>query len=130
VEVVRGGKRETRTVEIAELAEEGGRAAAPARSDDRGSAAFGFDVADVPQELRQRLGLGEGEGALITRVYPGGPAEGAGLQAGDVIAEVDRSPVAGGLDAEEKLRRAGEKTLLLVQREEASFFAAVKRVED
>jgi serine protease Do len=130
VEVVRGGKRETRTVEIAELAEEGGRAAAPARSDDRGSTAFGFDIADVPPELRQRFGLGEGEGALITRVDPGGPAESAGLQAGDVIAEVDRSPVAGGLDAEEKLRRAGEKTLLLVQREEASFFAAVKRVED
>jgi S1-C subfamily serine protease len=84
----------------------------------------------VPQELRQRFGLGEGEGALITQVSPGGPAESAGLQAGDVIAEVDRSPVAGGLDAEEKLRRAGEKTLLLVQREEASFFAAVKRVED
>jgi len=58
-----------------------------------------------------------------------GPAESPGLQAGDVILEVDRSPVAGGLDAEQKLRDAGEKTLLLVRRDEASFFTAVQRSE-
>jgi serine protease Do len=130
VEVLRKGKRETRTVEIAELAEEAGRAAAAAPSDDRGSTAFGFDIADVPAELRQRLGLGEGEGALIVRVYPGGPAESSGIQGGDVILEVDRSRVAGGLDAEQKLREAGEKTLLLVQRDQGSLFVAVERRED
>ena len=71
---------------------------------------FGFDIANVPPELRQRLGLGKSDGAVITRVYPGGPAESARLRAGDVIVEVDRAPVAGGLDAEQKLREAGEKT--------------------
>jgi hypothetical protein len=34
------------------------------------------------------------------------------------------------LRPEQKLREAGEKTLLLVQRDEASFFTAVKRSED
>ncbi len=44
-----------------------------------------------------------------------------------MIVEVDRAPVAGGLDAEQKLREAGEKTLLVVRRDDASFFAAVAR---
>ena len=47
-----------------------------------------------------------------------------------MIVEVDRSPVTGGLDAEQKLREAGDTTLLVVRRDDASFFAAVKRHED
>jgi len=127
--VVHDGKHETKTVKIGELAEETARAATPMQDDDKGSTAFGFDISEVPAELRQQLGLGRAEGALITRVYPGGPAEEAGLRAGDVIVEVDRSPIASGLDAEQKLRKAGDTTLLAVRREEASFFAAVRRRE-
>jgi serine protease Do len=130
IEVVRKGKHESKEVEIAELKEEASQAATVAPSDDQGSTAFGFDIADVPSELRQQLDLGDKEGAVITRVYPGGPAESSGLRAGDVILEVDQSQVAGGLDAEQKLREAGEKTLLLVRRDQGSFFAAVKRRED
>jgi len=127
VVVVRDGKRETVEVKLAELKEEPAEAAAPAAGDDRGSTAFGFDISDVPAELRERLGLGEQEGARITRVYPGGPAEEAGLRAGDVIVEVDRAPVAGGLDAEKKLVDAGDKSLLLVRREDATLYVAVER---
>ena len=130
LEIVRDGKHETKTVKIAELEEKKPHAAAPAKGEDRGSTAFGFDISDVPPELQQQLGLGSKEGALITRVYPGGPAEDSGLRAGDVIVEVDRSPVTGGLDAEQKLREAGDTTLLVVRRDDASFFAAVKRHED
>jgi len=130
LELVRDGKHETKMVKVAELAEEKARAESHAQGADQGSTAFGFDISDVPPELRQQLGLGRDEGALVTRVYPGGPAEEAGLRAGDVITEVDRSLVAGGLDAEQKLREAGKTTLLVVRREEASFFAALKRRED
>ncbi len=126
VVVLRDGKRVTKRVAIAELPEEPSQTAA-GPSDNTGSTAFGFDIADVPPELRQQLGLGEEEGALITVVYPGGPGEGAGLHPGDVIVEVDRSHVTGGLDAENKLRAAGDTTLLLVRREDASFFAAIRR---
>jgi serine protease Do len=125
VELIRDGKPRTLTVEIGELKEEAG-AAAVAESDE-GSTAFGFDISDVPPELRQQLGLGASEGALITRVYPGGAADHAGLRAGDVIVEVDRSQVTGGLDAEQKLRKAGTSTLLDVQRGGTSFFAALPR---
>jgi serine protease Do len=125
VELIHDGKDRTRTVEIGELKEASEPSAAA--SSDEGSTAFGFDISDVPPELRQRLGLGASEGALITRVYPGGAADHAGLRAGDVIVEVDRSPVSGGFDAEQKLREAGKSTLLDVRRGGASFFAALNR---
>jgi serine protease Do len=127
VVVLRNGKRETKRVTVAELPEEQTQAAAPAPGDDRGSTDFGFDIADVPPDLRQQLGLGANEGAVVTRVYPGGPAEGAGQRPGDVIVEVDRAPVAGGLDAEQKLRKAGDNTLLLVRRDDATLYAAIRR---
>jgi len=127
VALIRGGDHETKTVKIARLEEGTQHAAAPAVDNKLGSTAFGFDISDVPVQLRQSLGLGESEGAVITRVYPGGSAESAGLRAGDVIVEVDHSAVAGGLDAEEKLVDAGEKTLLVVRRGEATFFAALAR---
>jgi serine protease Do len=128
VEFVREGKLETRTVKIAQLSDEKERAATanPAES-DRGSTDFGLDIGDVPGNLRQQLGLGDSEGAVITRVYGGGSAERAGLRPGDVIVELDRQPVSGGLDAERKFRAAKEKALVVVRREEGSFFAVVAR---
>jgi serine protease Do len=128
--VLHDGKRETKQVEIAELPEKEARASTPQVQDDHGSTDFGFDIADVPPDLRQRLGLGADEGAVITNVYQGGPAESAGLRRGDVIVEVDREPVSGGLDAEQKLRDAGDATLLLVRRGDANLYVAVKRRGD
>ena len=132
VEVMRKGDQKTFHVEIAEMAgdESGPSAAAAEQGDDQGSTAFGFDISDVPPALKQRLGLSGSEGALITRIYPGGPGERAGLRPGDVIVEVDRSAVSGGLDAEKKLRAAGDNTLLVLRRDDTTFFAAVERKKD
>jgi serine protease Do len=127
VVLLRDGSRETKQATIGELPEEEAQATAPGPGDDRGSTDFGFDISDVPPELQRRLGLGGGEGAVVTQVYPGGPAQNAGLRRGDVIIEVDRSPVTGGLDAEQKLREADDDTLLLVRREAASLYIAIKR---
>jgi serine protease Do len=129
LELIRDGKQIEKQVEISELEEEEtqvARHAAP--SDDQGSTAFGFDIDDVPEDLRRRLEVEEG-GALVTRVYPGGPGARAGLKPGDVIEEVDREPVSGGLDAEKKLRAADDEALIAVQRDDGAFFAVVKRGE-
>jgi serine protease Do len=129
VELIRDGKRVTKKVEIAELEEKGHeqQAAQTPPDDERGSTAFGFDISDVPDELRRSLELGQQGGAAVTRVYPGGPAELAGLEVGDVIEEVDRVAVKGGMDAEERLVKAGDKVLLAVRREGGTFLAVVKR---
>jgi serine protease Do len=130
LEVLRDGKTVEKTVEVAELEDEPApeRVARPSPPDDEGSTAFGFDIQDVPAELQSELEIDKG-GALITRVYPGGPGARAGLRPGDVIEEVDRKPVSGGLDAEEKLRAADDKALIAARREAGSFFAVVKRAE-
>ena len=113
VELMRKGKHKTVSVKVAELKEEKPEQHAAAKGEEsKGSTSFGFDIADVPPELAQRLGLGHDEGAAVVRVYPGGPAERAGLRPSDVIVEVDGSAVKGGMDAEQKLRKADERTLL------------------
>jgi serine protease Do len=122
LEIVRDGKTLKKTVEVAKLVDEKPERAPgeqPAPPDDEtGSTAFGFDISD-----------GEG-GAEITNVYPGGPADQAGLQKGDVIEEVDKHAVKGGLDAESKLRAAGDKVLLAVKREGGALLVVVKRPAD
>jgi len=127
VEVLRKNKHLTRKVEIAELKEERASQAHAEEGDEQGSTAFGFDISDVPEGLQQRLGLAAQQGALVVRVYPGGPGEKAGLRRGDVILEVGGQEVTGGEDAEERLRAAGEKVLLLVQREKTTLYVAVRR---
>jgi S1-C subfamily serine protease len=59
------------------------------------------------------------QGARITRIESGSPADRAGLKEGDIILEVDGKPVqtAGQLAAGLKAHPAGEKMLLLVHRQ-------------
>jgi serine protease Do len=117
VEVVRDGKHLKKSVEVAKLAEEKAKHGKPSEQpgDDQGSTAFGMDIADSD------------DGVQITRVYPGGNAESAGIQRGDVIEEVDRVRVSGAQDAENKLRKAADKVLLVIRRDDNTLLVVVKR---
>ncbi len=46
---------------------------------------IGVQIGEVTKEVAESLGLARSQGALVTRVEPGGPAEKAGLEAGDII---------------------------------------------
>ncbi len=50
---------------------------------------LGVNIQEVSQPLAQSFGLGAARGALVVRVTPGGSAEKAGLQAGDIILKVN-----------------------------------------
>jgi Do/DeqQ family serine protease len=54
----------------------------------------GISGSSVPSQLVPILRLPRGRGVLVTDVYPGSPAEQAGIGQGDVILEVDDFPVA------------------------------------
>jgi serine protease Do len=78
---------------------------------------WGVGLADMTPELREQLQApGELHGAVIQQVQPGSPADNAGLQAGDVIIEVDRKPVQGAADAKKALGSVskGQDALVLV----------------
>lgn len=53
----------------------------------------GMTVEDLDNELRRELGLpANARGVVVSRVTPGGPAEDAGFERGDLIVEVDQKP--------------------------------------
>jgi len=54
---------------------------------------LGVSTSTVTADLARALELDRPAGALIDDVWPGGPADAAGLQAGDVIVEIDDMPV-------------------------------------
>jgi S1-C subfamily serine protease len=55
---------------------------------------LGLQATDVNAAINRQLGLGTDTGALVVAVTPGGAAENAGLQQGDVIVTVADHPVA------------------------------------
>ncbi|MGE0821194.1 MAG: DegQ family serine endoprotease [Candidatus Binatia bacterium] len=54
---------------------------------------LGVIIQTVTKELAKSFGLQEARGALVSEVVEGGPAEGGGLQRGDVIIGFNETPV-------------------------------------
>jgi serine protease Do len=59
---------------------------------------LGVSIQGVTQELAQSFGLAQPHGALVVRVEPRGPAARAGVQAGDIILQVNGHAVANSTD--------------------------------
>ena len=66
----------------------------------RGS--LGLSYQDVDEDIVRAFGLDEGGGALVNEVTPGGPAERAGIQRGDVLSEFEDQQI---IDAADLRRR-------------------------
>jgi serine protease Do len=125
IEVMRDGKRLALTVKVAQLEEEPDRWASAA---ERSAATrLGIAARPVPRELARSRNLPEGRGVLVERVEDGSKAQIAGVAAGDVIVEVNRTPVAsvGALQAALDKHSAGKPVLLLVNREGQSLYLTV-----
>ena len=50
---------------------------------------IGVQIAPVTKDVAEAIGLGEARGALVQSVEAGGPADRAGIEAGDIITRVD-----------------------------------------
>jgi serine protease Do len=55
---------------------------------------IGVTIQEVNAQLAESFGLERPQGALVANVEPGGPADKAGLRAGDVILGIDGRPIA------------------------------------
>jgi serine protease Do len=80
----------------------------------------------TPAETRAR-GLGDRGAVLVRSVEDGSPAANAGLRPGDVITEINRTPVKTTDDVHQALssRQKDRPALLLVHRDRAAIFIAV-----
>ncbi len=89
IDVVRDGKTRTLTVEIVELDEP--EVASGPEATKRGR--WGMALRELTPEERDRMRLKAGEGVIVAGVRPDSPAADAGVREGDVILEVNRTPV-------------------------------------
>jgi serine protease Do len=89
---------------------------------------MGVGIQDLTPELAQYYGLKDLKGVLVTQVFPGDPADKAGIQTKDVIIAVDGKPVgtsrelssavagmAVGKEVPVKILRDGKEQVLKVQ---------------
>ncbi len=80
---------------------------------------LGVGIQDLDGELAEYYKVENGEGALITQVFEGDPADKAGIQAKDVIVAVDGVPITSSRDLTRIIagKAVGKKTDITVVRE-------------
>ena len=117
--------RHQQTLDI-KLGELPGERTAAAGTDPAGKSDLGLTVQPVTPDVARQLDLKNPTGVVITRVDPSGPAAEAGLQRGDVIVEVDRTPVKSVDDFEKLTAKSSSKQVLMrVQREGTAMYVAL-----
>jgi serine protease Do len=123
VDVWRNGEVVTLQVTVGEFPEAGIRPVATTTEgvpefEGGGVSALGLELSPLDEEIREQFGIGGGvDGLIITNVTPGGPAASKGLRPGDVILEVNQSPVATAADVQDAIDRSkssGRGTVLMM----------------
>jgi serine protease Do len=124
VTVWRDEKRRDLSVTIAELEEEDEEVAEapdqqPSASPEQSAVeGLGLAVAPLTPEVRQHFSVpDDANGVLVTDIETSGPAAEKGLRPGDVIAEVNQTPIASAAEIQaqvDKAREAGRKSVLLL----------------
>lgn len=92
---------------------------------------IGVYLQPVDKELADYFGSPDTDGALVSYVVPGGPAEKAGLKRGDIIIEVKNKKVKTPDDVIEAVKNSkiGDSLVLQVFRDKHTEFITVKTVE-
>jgi serine protease Do len=92
-----------------------------------GAGRLGVALTPLTPEIAAQLGLKRGtQGLVVQSVEPGSPAAEAGVQAGDVIQEVNRQPVRTAEEMRSALDKAGDRPpVLLINRRGQTAFVPV-----
>ncbi len=118
VELLRQGKRQEKTVKLAELEPE-----PPAVASKDSEATAGITVRALTAQEQRARGLEFG--VVVTDVA--GAAAQAGVRVGDVILAVNQQPVASPAEFRAAVSKAGPRFALLIDRDGARLFIAVRR---
>ena len=123
VEVVRKGREKSFEVKVGELKEEG---EAPVVSEAK--ADLGMVVEEITPELARRFGLSETSGVVVVQVEDNSAAAAAGIRPGDVILEVDQTPVKDLSAYNRKVEdyKTGDTVLFLLKRAGSTLYLTLK----
>ncbi len=95
---------------------------------------LGVGIQDLTKELREYHRVKEGEGVLVTQVFPGDPAEKGGIRPKDIILEVNGHKVKNSRELSRMIAETGvgEKAKILVSRagKEMTFDVKLAKRED
>ncbi len=124
VVVLRDGKQKTIDVTIEPL-DEGQKVSSVAPVNPVDESRLGVEVAEVPDELREQMGIDAG--VVVSRISPDGAAASAGIRTGDVILSLNREEIDSVKELEKLVREApaDEAIPVLVQRESSPIFLAL-----
>ncbi|GAB0119530.1 trypsin-like peptidase domain-containing protein [Acidisoma sp. 7E03] len=131
VDYWRNGAAVTADLEVADEPAQPGPAAAPPKppAESQPVAALGLTLSEVTPALRSKFSLSSSAGVVITAVAPGSAAARQGLTAGDVILQMDGTPVAHVQDVTGQIAAARHArrgvVLLLVQGADASAWVSL-----
>ena len=64
-------------------------------------------IQDLTPELAEYYGIEKQEGVLVTQTYEGDPADKAGIKEGDIIVEVDGTPISSSRELSRTVAEAG-----------------------
>ncbi|MDD3433998.1 MAG: DegQ family serine endoprotease [Tepidiphilus sp.] len=124
LELLHQGKRQEKSVTLAELDEETAGAATPGKKSAGEPMAAGIAVRALSAQEAKERGLEEGA-VVVTRVE--GLAALAGLRPGDVILAVNQQPVRTPEEFRQAVSKAGNRFAVLVDRNGMRLFIAVRR---
>jgi serine protease Do len=121
IKLWRNGKVIDRQVNVGEMQEKVEITKAPFQK------SLGITVQNLTPEIAKGFGLKKDTGVVVTRVEPGSPAADAGIQTGDLIREVNRTPIKDAEDFIQKIEKAKvqDNILLFLQRGQNNLFAAL-----
>jgi len=121
IEVLRGGKQRTFNVKIAKRNDE--RLASRRTPQKQEEEEFGIRVTDLTSEIIQRFNIGEMTGVIVVGVESDSKGAEAGVQAGDVIKEINHKVIESVDDYAETIGKVkkGESVNMFVWRRNAGF---------
>jgi serine protease Do len=128
IEILRKGEKKTLDIKVGELKEDEDKTSVTKGGSENDQGQLGFNAGDITPEMVQQFNLTEKTGVIILEVDNGSSAEEAGLQAGDIVVEIDREKITNMIQFNKKIKvyRAGDTILFLIKREGSSMFLTLK----
>jgi serine protease Do len=124
--ILRDGNEKQLTLRIEKVASEKAKAEKSAPSDQ---GKWGLGLEDLNPQMKGFLNPKSSDGVMVANVQPGSPADQAGIRPGDILLSVNRQPAHSAKEAVEAISKAkdSDSLLLLLRREEGTFFAALTK---